>query len=336
MRYERLKDIVKLAIRMQGLRGGVTLDEIQTEFGVGRRTAERMRDAVEWAFGPLEIADGGDNKRHWRLRSDALRRLAPLSAEELAELESAAETLERTGFEARAAALRELHTKLRAAQRTDSLARVEADIEALVQAEGLAMRPGPRPSLDRDLLARLREAITTCRIVEVRYLSQSTGRHSRQRIEPYGLLYGNRPFLVGRTDWNDAMRLWRLANMSEARVTSESFARDPGFDLESYARRSFGTFQEEPVDVVLRFTSEANRDASAFLFHPSQTMEENADGTLTVRFTAGGLDEICWHLVTWGESVTVEKPTELRNRLAAMCAALAAHHGIGPDCPRVR
>ena len=57
MRYERLKDIVKLAIRMQGLRGGVTLDEIQTEFAVGRRTAERMRDAVEWAFGPLEIAD---------------------------------------------------------------------------------------------------------------------------------------------------------------------------------------------------------------------------------------------------------------------------------------
>ena len=327
MRYERLKDIVKLAIRMQGLRGGVTLDEIQAEFAVGRRTAERMRDAVEWAFGPLEIADGGDNKRHWRLRSDALRRLAPLSAEELAELEAAAETLERTGFEARAAPLRELHTKLRAAQRTDSLARIEADIEALVQAEGLAMRPGPRPSLDRDLLARLREAITTCRIVELRYLSQSTGRHSRQRIEPYGLLYGNRAFLVGRTDWNDAMRLWRLANMSEARVTSESFARDPGFDLESYARRSFGTFQEEPVDVVMRFTPEAKRDAAAFLFHPSQTMEENADGTLTVRFTAGGIDEMCWHLVTWGESVTVEHPAPLRQRLAAMCSGLADHHG---------
>ena len=326
MRYERLKDIVKLAIRMQGLRGGVTLDEIQTEFAVGRRTAERMRDAVEWAFGPLEVAESGDNKRHWRLRSDALRRLAPLSTEELAELESAAESLERTGFEARAVALRELDTKLRAAQRTDSLARIEADIEALVQAEGLAMRPGPRPSLDRDLLARLREAITTCRIVEVRYLSQSTGRHSRQRIEPYGLLYGNRPFLVGRTDWNDAMRLWRLGNMSKAHVTGESFARDPNFDLEAYARRSFGTFQEKPVDVVLRFTPEAKRDGSAFLFHPSQTTEENGDGTLTVRFTAGGIDEMCWHLVTWGESITVEEPAHLRDRLAEMCARLAAHH----------
>ena len=97
MRYERLTDIVKLAIRMQGLRGGVTLDEIEAEFGVGRRTAERMRDAVEGAFAPLETVDSDDNKRHWRLRSDALRRLVPLSAEELAELGSAAETLERTG-----------------------------------------------------------------------------------------------------------------------------------------------------------------------------------------------------------------------------------------------
>ena len=327
MRYARLADIVRLAIRMQGLRGGVTLDDIQAEFGVGRRTAERMRDAVEGAFAPLETVESDDNKRHWRLRSDALRRLVPLSAEELAELEAAAGTLERTGFGARASALRELDTKLRATLQTDKLERLEADIEALVQAEGLAMRPGPRPQLDRELLALLREAIMTRRVVALRYLARTTGQQSWQRIEPYGLLYGNRAFLVGRTGWkNQNMRLWRLANMSEARVTTETFTRDPGFDLESYARRSFGTFQEKPVDVVLRFTPEAKRDAAAFLFHPSQSVEENADGTLTVRFTAGGIDEMCWHLVTWGESVTVEQPTRLRERLTAMCAGLASHH----------
>ena len=286
-----------------------------------------MRDAVEWAFGPLETVEQDDNKNHWRLRSDALRRLVSLSGEELAELGSAAETLERTGFDARATALRELDTKLRATLNTDSLARVEADIEALVQTEGLAMRPGPRPRLGRDLLALLREAIITRRVVALCYLARSTGQQSWQRIKPYGLLYGNRPFLVGRTDWTNDMRLWRLANMSEARVTSESFTRDPGFDLEAFARRSFSTFQEEPVEVVLRFAAEAIWDAAAFLFHPSQTVEENADGTLTVRFTAGGIDEMCWHLVTWGESVTVEQPAQLRQRLAKLCAVLAGHHG---------
>ena len=47
MRYERVKDILRLAIRMQGLRTGVTLDDIRAGFGVSRRTAERMRDAAE-------------------------------------------------------------------------------------------------------------------------------------------------------------------------------------------------------------------------------------------------------------------------------------------------
>ena len=41
---------------------------------------------------------------------------------------------------------------------------------------------------------------------------------------------------------------------------------------------------------------------------------------------AGGIDERCRHPFTWGESMTVEKPARLRRRLAAMCAALAAHH----------
>ena len=328
VRYERLADIVRLAVRLQGARGGVTLADIQDEFAVSRRTAERLRDAVEMAFGPLELPEtGGDNRRRWRLKSDALRRLVSVSADELAALESAAAALERAGFGEYAGALRALAVKLRATLRPESLARLEADLETLVQAEGLAMRAGPRPRLAAGLLALLREGIATRRVVDLRYLSRTTGRRSRQRIRPYGLLYGNRAFLVGPTDWAGDVRLWRLANVSDARLVVETFERDPAFDLEAYARRSFGTFQEEPVRVVLRFDAGVVADAGAFLFHPGQRVEENADGTLTVRFEAGGIDEMCWHLFTWGESVTVEKPARLRRRLAAMCVALAAHHG---------
>ena len=96
--------------------------------------------------------------------------------------------------------------------------------------------------------------------------------------------------------------------------------------MQRYARRSFGTFQERPEKVVLQFDARVAPDASAFLFHPDQVIAENRDGSLTVRFRAGGIDEMCWHLFTWGESVTVEKPARLRRRLAEMCAGLAAHH----------
>ena len=326
MRYERVQDIVRLAVRLQGSWGGLTLDDIRADFSVSRRTAERLRDAVEAVFGPLESVSRDDNRRHWRLRSDALRRLVSVSAEELAQIASAAAALERAGFGAHAKGLLDLATKLRATLRTESLARFESDLETLVLAEGLAMRPGPKSHLDPDLLALLREAILTCRMVEFRYFAQSTARRSRQRVRPHGLLYGNRVFLVAMTDWSDEPRLWRLMNVSETRLADETFDRDPTFDLQRYAKRSFGTFQEEPVEVALRFDAAAARDASAFLFHPDQSVEENGDGSVTVRFTAGGIDEMCWHLFTWGESVTVEKPARLRRRLAEMCASLAAHH----------
>ena len=93
--------------------------------------------------------------------------------------------------------------------------------------------------------------------------------------------------------------------MSEPHISDETFERDPGFDLERYAKHSFGTFQEEPVEVVLRFDAAAARDASTFVFHSDRSVDSNDDGSLTVRFEAGGIDEMCWHLFTWGESVTI-------------------------------
>lgn len=84
--------------------------------------------------------------------------------------------------------------------------------------------------------------------------------------------------------------------MSEAQRNAETFERDSTFDLQRYAKCSFGTLQKTPVEVIRRFDPSAARDASACRFHPDQTTEENANGSLTVCFTAGGVDEMCWYL----------------------------------------
>ena len=331
MRYERLTDIVRLATRLQGTRGGLTMDDIVAEFRVSRRTAERMRDAVEAAFGPLQPVDTGDNRTHWRLQATSLRGLVRITPEELAELESAASRLDQAGLSERAGILRELVAKLLALRRSFNEDIFGDDLEALMRAEKLAMRPGPRPRIERGLLPLLRDAIKATRKVEFEYVSRSSGRPSRQLVEPYGVLYGNRVYLVGSADWAEQPRLWSLANVSKARITGQTFEREPDFDLQKFAERSFGAFQEPPVDVVLRFDAGAARDAAAFLFHPTQTLVENEDGTLTVKFRAGGLNEMCWHLFTWGTGVTVEQPASLRERLRGMCAELAGHYAGLPE-----
>jgi predicted DNA-binding transcriptional regulator YafY len=325
--YDRAADVARLAIRMQGSGRGLTLDDIQREFEISRRNAERLRDAVEEMFGPLETVPTGEPKRRCRLRAPILRRLISLSAEELAELSAAADALDRTGLEERAVMLRRLDDKLRALLEAEALNGIEPDLQALTEAEGLAMRPGPRPRLEDGLLALLRQAVKTGRVVAFDYASRATGQRTRRRAEPYGLIYGNRAFLIGRTERDAEMRLWRLARMSATELTGDPFERDPTFDLHRFSRRSFGTFQEEPVAVVLRFTASVAEDVAEFVFHPDQTVEPNDDGSLTVRFTAGGIEEMSWHLVTWGTAVTVEQPVRLRRRLREMCATLASHHG---------
>ena len=92
--------------------------------------------------------------------------------------------------------------------------------------------------------------------------------------------------------------------------------------------QSFGVFHgDEHFNVVLRFDAEAAADAGAFLFHPKRTVEENSDGSLTVRFTACGAREMCRHSVTWYKSVTVESPDSLLHDLAELYGQLAVHRG---------
>ena len=104
-----------------------------------------------------------------------------------------------------------------------------------------------------------------------------------------------------------------------------AFTRKRRFSLQKYAERSFGVFQEEPVDVIWRFSPKAARDAREFLFHPTQTFEEEPDGSLLVRFRAGGALEMCWHLFTWGDKVQIIEPKRLATMLRKNADALAAN-----------
>lgn len=335
MAYWRAVDIVELALELQGTWQGLRLIDIERRFEISRRTAQRLLEAVENAFGApygeLEVvANPGERVRRWRLRSRRLRSLITVSAAELAELTAAAAALERNGLEERAVMLRQLDDKLRALLETEALPEIEPDLQALMVAEGVAMRPGPRPRLDEGLLALLRDAIKSREVVAFDYLAQATGERTRRRVRPYGVIYGNRAFLVGHTERGRGMRLWRLANVSGAGATGDRFERDPAFDLQQFAKRSFGTYQEDATpEVAIHFAAQVAQDVNHFVFHPDQTVTENGDGSLTVRFAACGLDEICWHLVTWGTHATIEQPAHLRQRMQTMCRTLAAHHGGG-------
>lgn len=327
MRYEKAETILRIALDMRGTAEGLSLEDIRRNYAgvpLSRRTAERLRDAIERVFPQMQQANPGEVPKRWRLPSGTVSTFACVSAEELADLSTAVSLLQRENLRAQAENADRAISKLRAMMKPETLTRVGPDLEALTEAEGIALRPGPRLAIAPEIVATLREAILANRKVRLHYRYRGTGKRGFDVVRPYGFLYGNRHYLVA---WSENVRArdfrnFALANIEHAEILDAVFVRLRRFSLREYAERSFGVFQEEPFDVEWRFAPEVAADAKDFLFHPSQALEEQPDGTLIVRFRAGGTREMAWHLMTWGKSVEVVKPLHLRREIAHLAREL--------------
>lgn len=67
--------------------------------------------------------------------------------------------------------------------------------------------------------------------------------------------------------------------MTRQQTAGDAFEREPGFDLNEFASRSFGLFQGDPFDTAWRFAPEAADDAEEFTFHPTQESHREKDGS---------------------------------------------------------
>lgn len=320
-RLQKAQNLLRLARLLQGTRSGLGLVEIAEHFGIERRTAERMRDAVLEIYPDYVETWDDEGRKRWRIPSTG-GVVDPFQAHEVTTIETAAAMLVQHGADAQARALRDVAVKIRAALPDKTLRRLEPDCELLSLSESLVQIPGPRALAGESVVAGLREAILGSRRTSFTYRARITGGTRRRTVEPYGLIYGARSYLLAWSPESDApgFRLFALSEISDFVVLDESFVRDESFSLQAYVSQAFGVYQETVYDVVWRVSPDAATDARIWLFHPTQEIEEQADGALIVRFRAGGLREMCWHLFTWGGAIEILEPPELKDEMARQLA----------------
>lgn len=324
MRFEKAARLLGLAQRLAGTAEGMTLDEMAQELAVNRRTAERMRDALRDLFPGLEeIADG--RTKRYRISGGIGGFYTAPTTDELAELDLAVRTHAARGAGARETLLASLARKVRAAMRDADRRRTEPDLAALALAEGLVMQAGPRPLADPETLATVREGLKAMRLCVFDYAA-ATGFAYRREVAPWGLLFGHAWYLVGPEGDKPEPMLWRFDRIHGLRLGAAFAGAPAAFSLAAFAARSFGAFQEAPETVELRFHPSAAEDVRRFSFHPTQLFEPQADGSVLVRFEAGGMSELVHHLFSWGDTVEIVAPPRLKAAMGeALQAALAAH-----------
>jgi predicted DNA-binding transcriptional regulator YafY len=312
--YGKFLDMLDLALMLQGSSGGVTIADIMAKFNASRRTAERMRDAVASYFGADFKEEKDGTQKYFKLRSRRLGALVNFTKEELAALDVASKKLRQDGLDEKADCLDSIFTKLMGRLNSERDLGLVGDVEDLTMSEGIARRPGPKIVIDQAILRPLREAILSFHQVLVTYIRRRTQKTSRLGLIPLGFLYGERNhYLVARhaDGWDGKNpHHFILSNIEAVEILPETFDADRDFDLTAHAAQSFGAFHEEPFEVEWLFCPEVADDAARYIFHPSQEVRRNEDGSLTVKFKAGGRWEMAWHLYTWGDKVKVVKPAD--------------------------
>ena len=87
LRYSRMSDILRLLYMMMAEPRGISLEEIQDEFQVSRRTAERMRDAITNVFYQVNEMESEGKVKRWGFSNFSMNEIVEFTDEEIITME---------------------------------------------------------------------------------------------------------------------------------------------------------------------------------------------------------------------------------------------------------
>lgn len=302
-RYSRVTDIIELIILMQSKVAGVSLNDIQEEFNVSRRTAERMRDSVLNLLPQVGEIPTDSRVKRWGFINYSMNELVSFSKDEIATLEKLKQNCDKISKKD----LSTITNKIKTLNQK-KLNSLEQEIEFILNCEGYAVKQSPNYKIDLDSISTIREAIRGSFKLSGKYNDKD------KILSPLGLLFGEKIYLVAIEDNKDGEPFtYLLHRFQNLKLTNKKFDSN-GFDLREFAKKSFGVFQGEIYNVKLNFDATAAEDASNYNFHPTQKGKWEKDGSYTVTFKASGDKHIIWNLFKWGDTVKIIAPKELKKK----------------------
>ena len=154
-----------------------------------------------------------------------------------------------------------------------------------------------------------------------------------RRVDPLGLVAkGSLWYLVGAVEGE--VRTYRVSRVQSATVLDEPARRPPDFDLAAYwARSSFDFVANLPrYPVTVRVAAEAlpRLGAAGGYARVERTGPPDAEGWTTLDVLLQTEEEACGWVLSFGATVEVVAPPELRERVVRLAADIIAFYGRQP------
>jgi proteasome accessory factor B len=131
-----------------------------------------------------------------------------------------------------------------------------------------------------------------------------------------------------------SIRTFKLARIQKADILDDQFTDGDRFDLADYIGRAWSMIPEGRIyNVRLRFAPKVANNVAEVLWHDTQKVTHNPDGSTTLDFRVDGLGEITWWILGYGDQVEVLAPAALRTKIADIAKKIAEiNNGQVVDC----
>ncbi|MFC1868759.1 helix-turn-helix transcriptional regulator [Thermodesulfobacteriota bacterium] len=191
-------------------------------------------------------------------------------------------------------------------------------IKSMEQTLHLGMKPYKQYSKFKEIINRVNEAAINKKSIEMVYYTMSRKKESKRKVDPYKIWFFNGTFyLIGLCHMRNEVRIFALDRIKMLHQTNESFDIPEDFNFEEFIGSSFGVFQGKPINVKIWFSSDVAGYIKEKVWHESQEIEEQNDGSIIFEAMVAGSEEIKFWIMNWGSKAEVLEPESLRNEIKA-------------------
>ncbi len=194
---------------------------------------------------------------------------------------------------------------------------------------------GIRPYSDygrfRNLLNQVNQAATERRRVEMAYHSLHRKERTLRKVDPYKVwFYDGTIYVIGLCHLRKELRMFVLDRIKMLNLTDERFTIPKDFNLEDFMRHSFKVMRDELFTVKVRISRGWARWVGEKIWHESQKVKKNGDGSLELTFQVAGLDEIKRWILSFGPECHILEPEKLKEMVRQDLSRNLAYYKVAP------
>ena len=161
------------------------------------------------------------------------------------------------------------------------------------------------------------DALQQNKTIAIRYHKPQAPTAQNRHVDPYHLVnYQGEWYLIGFCHLRKKTLTFAVSRIEQATITNKTFDEPIDFDYGQQTASGFGIFSgKDRHHIEIYFAKKQAPYIQERLWHPSQEISTNNDGSIVLSMTTSHLFDVKQWILSWGSGARVIKPETLRDEI---------------------